>query len=117
MMLKARNAVGLVMVVLFAVALAGPAGAARTMNGDGLVVAKDLGQGLVTVDDRVFVVDAGTVIRDLNGLRIPLERVPLRTDPPNSMNQNEPGAVEYRAVQTVQGWVLLELTLLEAQPQ
>lgn len=116
-MTKARNAVGLVMAALFVVALAGPAGAARTLEGDGIVVAKDLALSRVTVDDRVFVVDARTVIEDLNGMRIPLDRVPLRSDAPNSMNQSEPGAVAYRAVRTSQGWVLLELTLIEAQPR
>jgi hypothetical protein len=33
------------------------------------------------------------------------------------MNQYEPGAVEFEAVQTVRGWMLLKLVLIEAQPQ
>jgi len=117
MRIKARNTVGLAVAALFVVALAGPAGAARTLEGDGLVVAKDLPHHSVTVDDQVFVVDAHTVIEDLNGMRIPLSRVPLRSDPPHSMNQDQPGAVEYQAVRKTQGWVLLKLTLIEAQPQ
>ena len=117
-MSKAINATGLALAVLLALALAGPAVGAQTMNGDGLVVAKDLGRGEVTVDDRVFVVDPRrTVIEDLEGRRIPLAKVPLRSDPPNSMNQLEPGAVEFQAVRSVRGWTLLKLSLIEAQPR
>jgi hypothetical protein len=118
MRIKASNAVGLALAVVVAAALAAPAGASRTKSGTGLVTAKSVAQGSVTVDDTVFLVDAArTVIEDLEGHRIPLAKVPLRSDPPNSMNQSEPGAVAFEAVQTVRGWTLMRLTLIEAEPR
>ncbi len=89
----------------------------RVSTGDGLVVARSVAQGTLTVDDRTFAVDARTRILDLEEKPIPLAKVPLRTDPPFTMNQTEPGAVRYRAVQGRNGWTLVEVRLVEAEPR
>ena len=98
-------------------AAAGPAGAGDVLEHSGLVIAKNVARSTVTVGDRVLQADAGTLIEDIEGRRIGLDQVPVAGDPPQTMGQDEPGAVHYEAEHTPLGWQLRHLQLLEAVPK
>ena len=98
-------------------ALATAASAASSLVDKGQVVAVDVSRRTVTVDDRVFEVDARTRIEDLDGKVIPLAKVPTRDAPPFAMNQAQPGSVSYQAVRAARGWRLVRLSLIDGVPQ